>query len=147
MITSITSTVTTTVTTTAVTGSLAAVSTGRVPLVGEATEPVAVGVFTGDALPGSAVTSQFDAAGQGYEVIINPDPASTAVSAIAVGVLIAFMMARELLLTYLEQEDLNPLRRSLNVRLRGFLIASRAPISSLLAIFLILVVDGVLKAL
>ncbi len=145
VITSITSTVTTTATT-AATGSISAITSGRSPLVGE-TEGVEVGVFTGDRITGSVVTSQFDSAGGGFEVVVNPDPVSFTIATVAVGILVFLMMLREVVLAWLDQEALNPLRRSLNLRLRSLLLATRAPISSLLAIFLVLLADGVLKNL
>ncbi len=73
--------------------------------------------------------------GQTETVLISPDAASNLIGGIAVATLLLFLAARELVVSFIQQESLNPERRALLLRLQSFLYGAQAPIAALFFVF------------
>ncbi len=80
--------------------------------------------------------------GQAENVLVGPDLASNLIGGIAVATLVLFLVAREMLLSFIQQESLNPERRALLLRLQTLLHGLQAPIAALVSVAAVLVVQA-----
>ncbi len=80
--------------------------------------------------------------GQPENVLIGPDLASNLIGGIAMATLILFLAAREMVVSFIQQESLNPERRALLLRLQSLLHGLQAPIGALLSIAAVLMVQA-----